>query len=494
MNPPPTLADLREAIRALRSDALAQEARLAPELARVHPTYRAAARNLTHYLALRQHDVRDLQGHLAARGLSSLGRSERCVLATLEAVSHALTCLQAHGVSEAPPSEAPTTFGEADELLQARAAALLGPVPRGRSARIMPTLAPDIDAGTLEGLLARGADAVRINCAKGSSADWARLIERVRSTQQRGGHACRILCDLAGPNPRTAALGPVPDDGVLGRLGLGGTLFLTRALASNALGKPNQVSVGCTLPEVLEDLRPGERVYYDDGKARGVVKTMGPAGVSVELDFTRKSRVKIRAEKGLNFPDTKLGLPPLSAKDHEDLEFVARHADMVGLSFVRSTEHVELVQAELARLGAPELGIVLKIETTRAFELLPRLLLTAMRSPRVGVMVARGDMALELGFERLAEAQEEVLWLCEAAFVPVIWATQVLDVLNRTGQPSRAEVTDAAMSGRAECVMLNQGKHQLEALEFLRSVLERMAQHQQKKRSMLRRLRISNVD
>jgi pyruvate kinase len=103
-------------------------------------------------------------------------------------------------------------------------------------------------------------------------------------------------------------------------------------------------------------------------------------------------------------------------------------------------------------------------------------------------------MAIELGFERLAEAQEEILWLSEAAFVPVIWATQVLDVLGRTGQPSRAEVTDAAMSGRAECVMLNQGEHQLEALTFLRGVLERMEQHQHKKRSMLRRLRISDLE
>jgi pyruvate kinase len=493
MIPKPTPAELREAILALTSDALAQEARLAPELARVHPAYRAASRNLAHYLALRQHDLRSIQGPLAALGLSSLGRSERCVLATLEAVSHALACLIAPGATETLPNDAPTTFGDADELLQARTTALLGPVPQGRSARIMPTLAPDTDAQTVEALLAKGADAVRINCAKGDAADWSRLIERVRFAQQRSGHECRILCDLAGPNPRTAPLGPVPEDGVLGRLSVGGSLFLAKSRAGCPEDTQNQVSVGCTLPEVLDDLRPGERVYYDDGKARGVVKTASPEGVRVELDFTRKDRVKIRPEKGLNFPDTTLGLPPLSEKDRSDLEFVARHADMVGLSFVRDTEHVELVQQELARLGAAELGVVLKIETTQAFQILPRLLLTAMRSSRVGVMVARGDMALELGFERLAEAQEEVLWLCEAAFVPVIWATQVLDILNHTGQPSRAEVTDAAMSGRAECVMLNQGKHQLAALEFLRSVLERMAQHQLKKRSMLRRLRISSL-
>lgn len=136
---------------------------------------------------------------------------------------------------------------------------------------------------------------------------------------------------------------------------------------------------------------------------------------------------------------------------------------------------------------------MLKIETTQAFQELPRLLLTAMRSPCIGIMVARGDMAIEMGFERLAEAQEEILWLSEAAYVPVIWATQVLEGLNQTGVPSRAEVTDAAMSSRAECVMLNQGEHLLETCRFLRNVLERMEQHQQKKRSMLRRLRISEI-
>jgi len=88
---------------------------------------------------------------------------------------------------------------------------------------------------------------------------------------------------------------------------------------------------------------------------------------------------------------------------------------------------------------------VLKIENRQAFEDLPRLLLTALRYPPMGVMVARGDLGVELGFERMAEVQEEILWLCEAAHVPVIWATQVLEGLAKKGLPSRGEVTDAAM-------------------------------------------------
>ena len=108
-------------------------------------------------------------------------------------------------------------------------------------------------------------------------------------------------------------------------------------------------------------------------------------------------------------------------------------------------------------------------------------------------MVARGDLAVEMGFERLAEVQEEILWLCEAAHVPVVWATQVLETMAQTGRPSRAEVTDAAMSGRAECVMLNKGPHVVEAVRFLDDVLRRMQRHQKKKRAMLRKLSISEL-
>ena len=142
----------------------------------------------------------------------------------------------------------------------------------------------------------------------------------------------------------------------------------------------------------------------------------------------------------------------------------------------------------LTRLGGDRLGVVLKIETRRAFERLPQLLLTAMRRQRVGVMIARGDLAVEVGYERLAELQEEILWLCEAAHLPVIWATQVLEQLAKSGLPSRAEISDAAMGERAECVMLNKGPHIEEAVVVLDDILCRMAEHHYKKNALLRQL------
>jgi pyruvate kinase len=103
-------------------------------------------------------------------------------------------------------------------------------------------------------------------------------------------------------------------------------------------------------------------------------------------------------------------------------------------------------------------------------------------------MIARGDLAIELGYERLAEIQEELLWLCEAGHVPVVWATQVLESLLKRGVPSRAEMTDAAMAMRAECVMLNKGPYLTEAIALLDNVEDRMQGHQNKKRAMLRAL------
>jgi pyruvate kinase len=174
-----------------------------------------------------------------------------------------------------------------------------------------------------------------------------------------------------------------------------------------------------------------------------------------------------------------------------DVQFIAKHADIVALSLVNSPDDVALLLRTLASLNQRELAVVAKIETRRAFRNLPSILLALLRSTQCGVMIARGDLAMECGFERLAEVQEEILWLCEAAHLPVIWATQVLENLAKKGLPSRAEITDAAMSNRAECVMLNKGPHVIEAVRALRGILRRMQSHQQKKRSMLRELELA---
>jgi pyruvate kinase len=168
---------------------------------------------------------------------------------------------------------------------------------------------------------------------------------------------------------------------------------------------------------------------------------------------------------------------------------IARHADLVGLSFAQSADDVRALRHRLHQLGAAHLGLVLKIETRRGFEHLPEMLFAAMGARAAGVMIARGDLAVECGYDRMAEVQEEILWACEAAHMPVVWATQVLETLAKTGLPSRAEITDAAMGERAECVMLNKGPHILDAIRMLDDILRRMESHQAKKRPLMRALK-----
>lgn len=282
-------------------------------------------------------------------------------------------------------------------------------------------------------------------------------------------------------------------------LSAGNELVITR---EEILGKEAKVEgdevnqpaqIGCSLAEIFSEVKPGERIFFDDGKIGGVIREVDGSRIKVEITHAAKGTAKLRAEKGINLPDTNLSVAALTEKDRKDLKFAAAHGDLVALSFVRRPEDVADLIGELEKLAADNVGIVLKIESRSAVEAFPRVLLTAMRRPSLAVMVARGDLGVEIGFERMAEIQEELLWFCEAAHVPVIWATQVLESLAKRGVPSRAEVTDAAMASRAECVMLNKGPHVVHAVEFLNDVLARMKAHQTKKSALMRRLRVADL-
>jgi pyruvate kinase len=253
-------------------------------------------------------------------------------------------------------------------------------------------------------------------------------------------------------------------------------------------GRSVMPSITCTLPQVFAQVQLGERIWFDDGRIGGVIVHVAPHWLEVEITHARDGGEKLRADKGINLPDTQLDLPALTPKDLKDLAVVVTLADIVGLSFVQRASDVHALHAQLKALGATELGVMLKIETRRSFEHLAELLFAAMASPAAAVMIARGDLAVECGYERMAELQEEILWAAEAAHMPVIWATQVLDTQAKTGLPTRAEITDAAMGERAECVMLNKGPHILEAMFTLNDILQRMQTHYDKKHSLLREL------
>ncbi|MFO1316970.1 MAG: pyruvate kinase [Burkholderiales bacterium] len=606
------LAAVSRSVEALHRAALAAEQEFAAELDVTAPPMRESARNLVHYLAVRRHDLRELQDELARLGLSSLGRMEAHVMASLRAVIGALFTLRGLEVPAefaAPPS---VTFRAGNALLSAHADAILGPPQRGRGTRIMVTMPGEAAAqpALIRDLVADGMEVMRINCAHDDPATWEKMVRHLRRTERATGRHCAVSFDLAGPKLRTGAIEPgpavarwrpardaigrvveparvrfvarlrdaqarvatVPVRGDLlakSRVGdvvtlvdargrrrrlhvverrrgeclcetdstayvvPGTALSLRRKRRTVARGEVGPMPVverwiplrpgdfldvvrgelpgrdadrdgdgrvlqpafvSCALPEVFVGVRVGEPILFDDGKIRGVIRGVAADRLRVEVTAVAGGSAKLRSEKGINLPESLLDLPALTMKDAADLARVAKHADMVALSFVQRPEDVAALLAEMKRVGASRLSVVLKIETQAGFDRLPMLLLAAMRHHRVAVMVARGDLGVEVGFERLSEVQEEILWLCEAAHVPVIWATQVLESLAKGGMPSRAEVTDAAMGSRAECVMLNKGPYIRETLRFLVDVLRRMAEHQHKKTSRLRKLRVSDVN
>jgi len=577
------------------------------------PLYEKSAENLIHYLALRRHDLRALQSELAELGLSSLGRSESHVMATIEAVLRTLSRLL-DSASESPAETSTLDFKSARRLLEEHTERLLGPAPEGRNVYVMVTMPSEAaeDYALVRGLLDNGMNCMRINCAHDGPEKWARMVANLRRAQEETQKPCRIIMDLPGPKLRTGPLSPGPcvlkyrprrdaygrvtkpaklllradgapepedrsvydavlnvsgkwlnkvrpgdnvrfidaraakrfmritertDEGfradavrtayvtpetllrlrhendlgewrtVVGgvrpkenfiSLSTGDTLILTgssepgRPAECDAAGKViSPAVIGCTIPEILNDAQAGEPVWFDDGKIGGVVEEKIAEGLRIRITHTSSQTAKLGSDKGINLPESKLDLPAITPDDVSILEFVVEHADIVAMSFANTPGDVRSLLAHIRRIGKGEPGIVLKIETKRGFGNLPAMLLEAMKSRSCGVMIARGDLAVETGFERLAEVQEEILWLCEAAHVPAIWATQVLETLAKQGSATRAEITDAAMGHRAECVMLNKGPHIHEALKALDDILKRMQAHQLKKTAMLRELRLA---
>jgi pyruvate kinase len=472
-----------------------------------------SALNLAEYLALRRHDLRPLQAALMPSGLSSLGRIEGRVMPNLDAVIATLEVIcgsKSDRHFQRPPIE---FFFEGDSrserlrqrLLQQHTEELFGESSPHRRVRIMVTL--DTEAATnyelVRSFIQRGANCMRINCAHDTPEIWQGAIDNIRRAEQETGTICKIMMDLGGPKIRTGAvLAPHHKK----RVFKGDRIVLSRREPESAadLAKSTHIEhfqTSCTIPSILDLLAVDTPVSIDDGKIQTRVidtqyslaqPTVGnrqeQQGLLLEVINTSPKGVKLKPEKGLNFPDTVLDLSPLTEQDLADLDFVAVHADIIGYSFVQRPADIELLQQELNkrcenRLSPP--AIVAKIETAIAVTNLPELIVYAAGKGSFGVMIARGDLAVQIGYQRLTEIQEEMLWICEAAHIPVIWATQVLENLVKDGIPSRGEMSDVAMSERAECVMLNKGPFITEAIGILDDVLTRMETHQLKKTPQL---------
>lgn len=591
-----TSSQLRAELLALHDEVVECASRLAPRTPMADANRVKSRDNLYAYVALRRHDLYELQMALAEEGLSSLGRIESQVLSGLRKVLERL----GHVADGAGPSPSAVTAAEAAAILEERSRILLGRPRDGRATRIMVTLDGTVlhDPAHIERLLLAGMDTARINCAHDSPAVWKAIIDETRAAELRlaargtpVGRSCHVSMDIAGPKIRTGPLGLEPQahkvkvhedagirvvldqaattsqvterevvlavrgDAPLDDVPAGETLVVrdvrgrlaalrversfgggrisgrldrkvlidvgvrlesprgaawtvtagvlgpveVRLLAGDRLdlyrdphrighpaGKDGPAGIACTLPDALANVAVGHRVFIDDAKLGFVVESVETDRLVLRTTHPTGDSARLQPGKGLNFPDTLMRLSSITPEDHETLPFLAAHADAVALSFVHQpTDIVELRDA-LVALGRPQIGIIAKIETREALHNLASLLLVGLQLPSFGVMIARGDLAVEVGFEDLAFVQEDILCLCEAAHVPVIWATQVLETLAHSGLPARAELTDAAAGQRADCVMLNKGPHIVRAVEVLSSLLRVAARHRVKKREVFR--------
>jgi len=339
----------------------------------------------------------------------------------------------------------------------------------------------------------------RINLSHGDIDIWRKMVDIIHKIQNETRHKIKIYMDLSGPKIRTSTIQIHNKKGKVKSvipIHVGEHIILTKretlgkkSKFGNANEQLEKAEVGVTLHGIIDDAKIGDVVMFDDGMIRS--KIISKKEDELELIITNCYKSKLSSNKGINLPNTKLNLPALTDKDLECLPFVCKYADIVGYSFVRTGEDVQKLYSELERFNATDLGVVFKIENKEAFRNLPEILIAGMKRNKIGVMIARGDLAVEIGFERISEVQNQILWLCEAAHIPVIWATQVLENLAKTGIPTRAEISDAAQGAYAECVMLNKGPYINDAIKVLKDILIRMEGHSFKKKNELRALSLS---
>ncbi|MBG9977366.1 pyruvate kinase [Ruoffia tabacinasalis] len=455
--------------------------------------FRESARNLFAYLALRRRDIRSLQADLSSWGLSSLGRLESRTLFTLESVIRRLGNTIGKDMEIEEPESKQSTAGR--NRLAQNTQLFFGDAPRERNTRIMVTMPTEAseDKVLLKELIESGMNVARINAAHDNEDTWSAMIDNIHEVAEELDKKVKILIDIAGPKIRT--------DWVFTKfkkpkVKAGDLVRMTKDYVNlPALDDDIKVTIGCSIPQIFEQLSIDDPILIDDGSIELEVKKIGESEALLLVKRVRGGSVRIKAEKGLNFPKTEFDIDVLTDEDRKAIHFAVEHADMIGCSFIRTTDDIEEIQAEIEKMNRPlnDIPLTLKIETVQAMNNLPEVILKAGSRNPVSVMIARGDLAVESGYVRLAELQQEILWICEASDTPVIWGTEVMASMLDEGIPSRAEVTDAAEGSRSECVMLNKGSYMSDTVQMLNDILIKMEEHQYKKTPTLRSLNVAKI-
>jgi pyruvate kinase len=297
-----------------------------------------------------------------------------------------------------------------------------------RRTKIIATLGPATDSeAAIDELIAAGVDVFRLNFSHGTRDAHAGAVARIRAAAEQQGRCVAVLQDLAGPKIRTGRLA----DGAPIELREGDRLQI---VVGDEVGGPGRVST--TFAGLAAAVRPGDSLLLDDGRiALRVARTEPGVIETVVIDGGM-----LGERKGINAPGVALPAESMTPKDIEDLAFGVRiGVDFVALSFVRSATDLTFARAQLRAAGAPDLPLVAKLERPEAVAQIDAVLREAD-----AVMVARGDLGLELPLEHVPRVQKDVTRRARASGIPVIVATQVLESMRTEARPTRAEVSDAA--------------------------------------------------
>jgi pyruvate kinase len=329
---------------------------------------------------------------------------------------------------------------------------------RLRSAKIVATLGPaSADLATIRSLFEAGADVFRLNLSHGAQDGHRAVIAAIRALEREVARPIGILTDLQGPKLR---VGRIKDGAVELKMGARYRLDLETVPGDGARAPLPH-------PEVFAALRKDHEVLIDDGRIRLRVTSHSHNHANLRVVVGGR----LTDNKGVNVPGTVLALSPLTAKDRVDLRFALdAGADFVGLSFVQRPEDV----AEVRRLIAGRAGVVSKIEKPAALDRLGEIV-----GLSDAVMVARGDLGVELPPEDVPAAQKRIVRHCREAGRPVIVATQMLESMIAAPQPTRAEASDVATAvyDGADAVMLSgetaTGRYPKEAVAMMNRIIER---------------------
>jgi pyruvate kinase len=491
---------LDKELSAILAEIIGNESKINLIISEIDEDYKLSAKNLCRYLILRSSDLRKYHDSLSDYGVSSLGTSEGYVYSNLYNVIKNLKLIQGLPFEEKSKIEL-IGYKKSKEIVKQNGNKLFNDVRKNHFTEIMVTLPNEAahDRSIIKEFALSGMKIARINLSHGDIDIWSKMIAIIQEIKIETNKDIRIYMDLSGPKIRTSQIEIKSEKGKIKnsvKVKVGDHIILTKR---DTLGRKSEfgsnneqvekAEISVSLPQIIDDVHIDDVVLFDDGMIKSIVVSKGEN--DIELLITDCYKSKISSHKGINLPNTILNLPALTPKDTESLPFICLHADIVGYSFVRSGEDVKFLYEQLNLYDSKNLGVVFKIENNEAFENLPHILLEGMKRNKIGVMIARGDLAVEIGFERISEVQNQILWICEAAHIPVIWATQVLENLAKTGVPTRAEISDIVQGIQAECIMLNKGPYINEAIKILKNISERMEAHSFKKKNSLRALNIA---